>query len=124
MNVDQHLQTLCKSLEVTTPNPTPKQEKAAVTDALMQIPKLVKALETFETTKRQELDTIKIVVQHDLNIQKALDQSTKNLTKIDELTKLLQVRINQFDQTEAVYKATIKRINNVLDELERVLKQL
>ena len=47
-----------------------------------------------------------------------------NLKKIDSVQAGLQERINRFDLLEAKYSRMITRVNGVLEELERVLKQM
>lgn len=51
-------------------------------------------------------------------------QVTLNLKNIDAVQEGLQKRINQFSLLEAKYTRMIARVNGVLDELERVLKQM
>lgn len=47
-----------------------------------------------------------------------------NLKRIDSVQAGLQERINRFDLLEAKYSRMITRVNGVLEELERVLKQM
>jgi len=48
---------------------------------------------------------------------------SSNLKKIDSVQNGLSERIKRFDLLEAKYSRMITRVNGVLDELERVLRQ-
>lgn len=70
--------------------------------------------------RREEIVTTQLAVD-----MKSLTAGLNaNLKKIDSVQSGLQERINRFDLLEAKYSRMITRVNSVLDELERVLKQM
>lgn len=59
-----------------------------------------------------------------VDIKRLASKFDVNLKKIEGVQQGLQKRINRFDLLEAKYKRMIDNVNSVLEELERVLKQL
>jgi len=126
MSADQTLKALRKSLE-PKPKPEPSKikpsEKAVtIADALLKIPELTKQLRLLSEQKKREVDNIKLITQLDFDIKMLTNQTNTNLAQINKLTKQVTTRIEQFNLIEQKWNNLINRVDDVLQELERILK--
>lgn len=125
------LKKLSVSLESTSKKKVPHVDYAAFkvkVDALKQLdPSLVTlfrlcdAILVYVDKEQRNPELLKGVAADMKTLTTGL---SLNLKKIDSVQTGLQQRISRFDLLEAKYTRMVTRVNGVLDELERVLRQM
>lgn len=120
MNEKQTLENISQSLK---PNVTgePSQPTPIVAFDFSEISRQLKQLLDENKRKNDMLETFSRI---DLDITALSDQSSRNLKKIGEISRQLDARLKALDSQEAKWNLIIQRVNSVLDELERVLRQM
>lgn len=97
-------------------------------DALKQLdPSLVTLFRTCDaitTYIEQQRQEEAVTTQLAVDMKSLTTKTNANLKKIDSVQAGLTERINRFDLLEAKYSRMITRVNSVLEELERVLRQM
>lgn len=119
-------QTLRKPAE--RPAKTDYESFRAKMDALKELdPSLVtlfRMCDEITVYLERERQKENVVRQVAADMKALTDGLHANLRRIDTVQAGLQERINRFGLLEAKYSRMITRVNSVLDELERVLRQM
>lgn len=125
------LKKMVSSLEVSSKKKVDHVDYAmfkAKVDALKQLdPSLVTlfrlcdAILVYVDKQQRNPELLKGVVA---DMKTLTNRVTLNLKRIDVVQEGLQQRINRFSLLEAKYTRMVARVNGVLDELERVLRQM
>ena len=131
MDTDQTLQEIQESLQ-PKPQPKPKAKPttgkpaAAVdlTQALLKLPLMLTELQKLTFEKQREADAVVALQNLELTVQKLLVATETNLKLAASVDARLKRRVDSLDVVEAKWQLVITRVSNMLDELERVLKQL
>jgi len=131
MTVEEELSRIQESLK---PKPhvrrIPVEAKSAdakavdVTTALLKLPLILVELSKLTREKQREVDAVEMLQDLELTVQKQLGAVEANLKATQIVDARLKRRVDSLDVVEAKWNLVIGRVNSVLDELERVLKQL
>jgi hypothetical protein len=92
-------------------------------DAMLKLPEVLTALKALTDEQHRQNDYVAIITGLDASIQQFSVQSKMNLDAIKQVEKQVEARLKFLDSSEAKHARLIERVNNILDSLEKVLKQ-
>jgi hypothetical protein len=107
--------------EVKTQKPT---VAADLTSALLKLPEIAQSLSELETERRREVDLLGAFERIDLDVKATLGKVDSSLKQINSVVSLVQSSQTRLNLMEAKQARMIERVDGVLSELERFLKQL
>lgn len=132
MSAEARLKEMSESLESSTPKTQTRYDALKVKNFLLQkaVPALFEGISicddlvSYLDRNPQERELLVKFDSVAVDIKGLATKFDGNLRKIEGVQQGLQERISRFDLLEAKYKHMIDRVDAVLDELSRVLKQM
>lgn len=100
-----------------------KDSATDLAQALMQIPKLVSALDAFTLEKQREVDSLATFTAIDLDVKSLTAKTDVNLKQTADLKAYVVQRLKAVDSLEAKWNLLISRVDGVLQALERELNR-
>ena len=125
----ESLREIEKSLNTVKPAEPPAVVKsedsaASLTEALLKLPEVSRRLNCLLQEQQRQTDAVEVLTKLEFDVKQSLAASKSNLAATKALSGVVQERLRFIDATDAKFQRLIARVNAVLDDLDRVLKNL
>jgi hypothetical protein len=86
--------------------------------------KISRQLQQLIDENKRKNNLLQTFTQIDFDVKTLVDQSNVNLKKMEQISSQVDARLKVVDTLEAKWNLLMQRVSSVLDELERVLRQM